>query len=230
MPLSWSLACLNNMVIHLAIELDLPKLEGHAESWEGMTVSPPGDPNTVIYNRSSVMGFGGTLGGTWKVGSGCLNPDDLARVEADPGMQRRWVETWQAMAPVLADVERILTTRSHLRESVPLSQALGHLPFDPGFSLDKFFYGSSNVLAQLGVLPWIRDWSSVRRRWDEGGFEMLQPRQPGLWHPFLYAVVAMTGACGKKERELQGVTSVSAAGATAFIAAGGGGASDNDAT
>jgi hypothetical protein len=145
-------------------------------------------------------------------------------------MQRRWVETWQAMqAPVLADVERILTTRSHLRESVPLSQALGHLPYDLGFSWDEVFFGSSNVLAQMGVLPWIRDWGSVRRRWDEGGFEMLQPRQPALWHPFTSALIAMLGACGKKELELQGTTSVGAAGGTAFFAAGGG-ARDDDAT
>ena len=36
-PLAWSFACLNNMLINLAIELDLPKLESHADSWEGTT-------------------------------------------------------------------------------------------------------------------------------------------------------------------------------------------------
>ena len=46
-------------------------------------------------------------------------------------MQRRWVETWHAAAPLLADAERILTAKSHLREALPLNQALGHLPFDP---------------------------------------------------------------------------------------------------
>jgi hypothetical protein len=50
-----------------------------------------------------------------------------------------------------------------------------------------------------------------------------------LWLPFVYAVVAMLGACGKKELELQGTTSVGAAGSTAFFAAGGG-ACDDDAT
>jgi hypothetical protein len=36
-PLAWSLSSLYNMVINLAIELDLPKLESHADSWEGTT-------------------------------------------------------------------------------------------------------------------------------------------------------------------------------------------------
>ena len=48
-PLAWNLMSLSNMVINMAIELDLPKLDSHAESWEGRTVSPPGDPNTVIW-------------------------------------------------------------------------------------------------------------------------------------------------------------------------------------
>ena len=94
-----------HLVIHLANELVLPKLHLHNESWEGRTVSPLRDPNTVIYNQSSGM----RKGTKWKVGVGCLNPDDLAKVEADPAMQRRWVETWHAAAPLLADVERILT-------------------------------------------------------------------------------------------------------------------------
>ena len=93
------------------------------------------------------------------------------------------METWQAAAPLLADVERTLTTKSHLRESVPLNQALGHLPYDPGFSWDEVFLGSIAFVAGVGVLPWIWGWSSVRRRWDEGGFDMLQPRQQALWHP-----------------------------------------------
>jgi hypothetical protein len=225
-PLNWNLGCVNMMLIHLGIELDLPKLMSHNESWEqGMVVSPPGDPNTVIFNQSSGL----RKGTKWKVGAGCLNPDDLAKVEADPAMQRRWVETWQAAAPLLADIERILTTKSHLRESVPLSQALGHLPYDPGFSWDEVSLGSVGILAQMGVLPWIRDWSSVRRRWDEGGFEMLQPRQPAMWHPLNFAVVAMQGVCGKKELELLGATSMAAAGGTTFFAAGGG-TSDDDQT
>jgi hypothetical protein len=205
------------MLVHLGIELDLPKLTDHGESWEGRTVSPPGDPNTVIYNSSSAT----RKGLKWKVGAGCLNPDDLARVEADPAMQHRWVETWQAAAPLLADIERILTTKSHLRESVPLSQTLGHLPFDPGFSWDEVCLGSVNVLAMY-VLPWIRGWSSVRRRWEEGRFEMLQPRQPAMWQPLSFAVIAMQGVCGKKELELLGATSMAAVGGTTFFAAGGG--------
>ena len=84
-PLSWNLNGLNQMLINLAIELDLPKLVSHNESWEGMVVSPPGDSNTVIFDASSMMRHGYK----WKVGHGCLNPDDLARVEADPAMQRR---------------------------------------------------------------------------------------------------------------------------------------------
>ena len=209
-PLNWNLGSLSLMLVHLGIELDLPKLtSGNGENWEGRTVSPPGDPNTVIYNNSSGM----RKGLKWKVGFGCLNPDDLAKVEADPAMQRRWVETWQAAAPLLADIERILTTKSHLRESVPLSQALGHFPCDPGFSWDEVCLGSVNVLVMF-VLPWIRDWSSVCRRWDEGGFEMLQPRQPAMWHPLSFAVVAMQGVCGKKELELLGATSMAAAGGT----------------
>ena len=214
------------MAVNLGIELDLPKLAFHNENWEGMVVSPLGDPNTVIYNHSSGM----QKGCKWKVGCGCLNPDDLARVEADPAMQRRWVETWQAAAPLLADIERILTTKSHLRESVPLSQALGHLPYDLGFSWDEVCLGSVAILAMKGVLPWIRDWSSVRRRWDEGEFDVLQPRQPALWQPYTMVAVAMQGMCAKKELQLVGATSVVVAGgATSFFAAGGG-ASDDDAT
>jgi hypothetical protein len=216
-----------HLVIHLANELDLPKLHFHNESWEGRTVSPLSDPNTVIYNQSSGM----RKGTKWKVGVGCLNPDDLAKVEADPAMQRHWVETWQAAAPLLADVERILTTKSHLREPLPLSQALGHLPYDARFSWDEVFLGSVAILGMTGVLPWIREWSAVRRRWDEGGFEMLQPRQPAMWHPFNFVVVAMQTACAKKELELQGATSagVGTAGGTSFFSSGGG-ASDDDAT
>jgi hypothetical protein len=144
-------------------------------------------------------------------------------------MQRRWVETWQAAAPLLADVERIITTKGHLRESVPLSQALGHLPYETGFIWDEVCVGSVATVACTGVLPWIRAWSTVRRRWDEGEFEMLQPRWPAMWHPFYMAVTAMQGACGKKELELQGATSVAAAGATKFLTAGGG-AGHDDAT
>ena len=81
-PLS-CLGGLSNMLIHLAIELDLPKLIFHNESWEGMVVSPPGDPNTVIFNSSSAM----RKGNKWKVGQGCLNPDDLAKVEAVTALQ-----------------------------------------------------------------------------------------------------------------------------------------------
>jgi hypothetical protein len=189
-------------------------------------VSPSGDPNTVIFNHSP----GSRKGLKWKVAAGCLNPDDLARVEADPAMQRRWVETWQAVAPLLADIERILTTKSHLRDQVPLSQALGHLPYDPGFSWDEVCLGSVATVACSGVLPWIWDWSAVRRRWNEGEFEMLQPRRPAMWHPFFYVVVAMQSVCSKKELELQGATSIAAAGVTAFFTAGGGGTSDDDAT
>jgi hypothetical protein len=225
-PLNWNLAGVIEMMYHLAIELDLPKLCFHSvESWECMAVSPPGDLNTVIFKGDALK----RKGIKWKVGTGCLNPDDLARVEADPAMQRRWVETWQAMAPLLANIERILTTKSHLRESMPLSQALGHLPYDLGLSWDEVCLESVAILAMKGVLPWIRDWSSVRRRWDEGGFDMLQPRQPALWHPFNYVVAAMQGACAKKELQLQGATSVVAGGASSFFAAGGD-ASDSDAT
>ena len=107
---------------------------------------------------------------------------------------------------------------------------MGHLPYDPTFSCDEVFLGSIHVVILASpVLAWIRDWSSVRRRWDEGGFDMLQPRQPALWHPFNYAVVAMQGACAKKELQLQGATSVVAGGASSFFAAGGD-ASDSDAT
>ena len=49
MPLGWNLAGLDRMVLYLAIELDLPQLLYHTESWEGMVVSPPGEPNTVIW-------------------------------------------------------------------------------------------------------------------------------------------------------------------------------------
>ena len=109
---------------------------------------------------------------------------------------------------------------------MPLSQALGHLPFDAGFSWNEVFLGSVGVLAAAGVLPWIRGWSSVHRRWDEGVFEMLQPRQPALYQPFLMAMGTLQGACAKKELELQGATSVSAAGGTSFLAAGGGASDD----
>jgi hypothetical protein len=136
-------------------------------------------------------------------------------------MRRRWVETWRAAAH--------RAHPRHLREPLPLSQALGHLPFDAGFSWDENLLGSFAALAQGGVLPWIWDWSSVRQRWDEGLFDVLQPRHPALWHPFYYAALAMQGACAKKEHQLQGATSVGASGATSYAAAGGG-ASDDDAT
>jgi hypothetical protein len=155
---------------------------------------------------------------TWKVGSGSLSADDLARVGADPAMQRRWVETWQAAAPLLADVERILLTKSHLRESVPLTEAVGHLPYDPTFSWDGVFLGSVGTLSAR-IPPWVRAWSAVRRRWEEDRFEMLQPRYPALWQPFIMVAQTMQGQCGKKELELQGATSVAARGGTTFFAA-----------
>ena len=51
---------------------------------------------------------------------------------------------------------------------------------------------------------------------------MLQPRQPAMWHPLSFSVIAMQGVCGKKELELLGATGVSAAGSTTFFVAGGG--------
>jgi hypothetical protein len=217
MPLVMTTASLEKMLLHLAIELDLPKLTSHADSWEGMTASPPGDPNTVLWLESTkIQGSH-----KWKVGFGCLNPDDLARVEADPEMQRRWVETWQAAAPLLADVERVINNVGHLREPVTLSDAVAHMANAPhfGHSWADVFLDSTGVLASY-VGGWVRDWCSVRRRWDEGRFEMLQPRQPSVWHLFYMAATAMRAACGKKELELQGATNVAARGGASWILSG----------
>ena len=115
------------MLLHLSNELELPKLNSHStrDLHAAHFVSLTRDLNTVIFNNT----FNRT-GVKWKVGFGRLNPDDLARVEADLAMQHRWVETWRAVAPLLADVERILT-KQHLKEPMPLSKALGHhLPYD----------------------------------------------------------------------------------------------------
>jgi hypothetical protein len=49
---------------------------------------------------------------------------------------------------------------------------------------------------------------------------MLQPRQPAVWQVFYMAASAMRVACGKKELELQGATSVATTGGVAFLAAG----------
>ena len=62
------------------------------------------------------------------------------------------MEILQAVAPLLADIERILTTKSHLREVVPLSQTLGHLPFDPVFRWDEICLGSVGTLTTMGVV------------------------------------------------------------------------------
>ena len=63
-----------------------------------------------------------------------LTREDIARVQAHRVMQCRSVESWQAMAPLLADIERIMTTKHHLLESVQLGEALGHLPYVFGHS------------------------------------------------------------------------------------------------
>jgi hypothetical protein len=102
---------------------------------------------------------------------------------------------------------------------VTLSEAVAHLPFDFGHSWADVFLNSTGVLAGY-VGGWVWDWCSVRRRWDEGRFEMLQPRQPAVWYVFYMAASAMRGACGKKELELQGATNVAARGGLAFLAAG----------
>jgi hypothetical protein len=123
-----------------------------------------------------------------------LDPDDLARVEADPAMQSRWVETWQAAAPLLADVERMINTVGHLREPVTMSQAVRIiLPYNFEHNWADVFLDSTGTLATY-VGRWVWDWCSVRRRWDEGRFEMLQPRHPAVWQLFYKWSRARCGA------------------------------------
>jgi hypothetical protein len=52
-----------HLVIHLANELDLPKLHFHNESWEGRTVSPLSDPNTVILRLLMIQPLAELYGG-----------------------------------------------------------------------------------------------------------------------------------------------------------------------
>jgi hypothetical protein len=91
-PLQTILGAVHCMLLHLSNELELPKLNSHStrDLHAAHFVSLTRDLNTVIFNNT----FNRT-GVKWKVGFGCLNPDDLARVEADPAMQRLWVETWR---------------------------------------------------------------------------------------------------------------------------------------
>jgi hypothetical protein len=194
-PLQANLTHLNYMLIHAEEELGLG-----VENNDDCFISPPGESHVLIYNHTAAMKV------RWKVSRGCLSPADLVRVAANPMMKRRWVETWQVAAPLLADFERIVTTFGHLGEPLQLSETVGHLPFDFGHNWDDVFLGSFGVF-QNYVTSWMRMWSSVYRRWDADDFEILQPRLPSMFLPFLMASIAMSILFGKKHMQLQGATS-----------------------
>jgi hypothetical protein len=78
----------------------------------------------------------------------------------------------------------------------------------------KFSGGTVNVyFHEMAAFAYA--WAPLERRWAAGDFSRMQPTLPNPWCIGHMATFKMMSAAGAKEKELQGITSVS--GITTFI-------------
>jgi hypothetical protein len=227
-PLVIHISILQNTMEYVCMALNMPDylFPGGGMDMGDILASPPGAPHVIFVNKGVVIAAARPPARPSAASPSAspglphvykLSADDAVRLEADQELRERWVETWVSLEPNLSAIEEIITTKYHLSEPVDitiLDAGVGSLDLGCGWR-DMFL--SSGTLACTFV-PWIRQWYSMRERWDADDYSQLEPVIPGLCSPMWCLIVAMSNICGMREMALQGASSINShSGTTAAI-------------
>jgi hypothetical protein len=138
-----------------------------------------------------------------------LPPEDLALLAADLALRSRYCEVAvTVLLPPLRRLSEILSTKSHLNESIAPARLNAVLP---GIGRDwASLLGTLSVLSHQ-LLVYAAQFESLVGRWEEERFDLLQPDMPSVHQIWSFFCGELIKDVSTKELALVGASSGSRA-------------------
>ena len=156
------------------------------------------------------------------------SPADIALLE-DPAKRQLYIEAHAGCAaPSYREVATILATKGHLLQRPP--PALLDRIFPDGIADWTKFSQGTLITLQYDMGAFADAWAPLERRWEAGDFSRMQPAQPNPWLALTMVVINMMTTVGARQRELEGVSTMSGRKAAGLDAVSGVTASTQDDT
>jgi hypothetical protein len=204
-----------------AFETAVPRcgLEDYAATYRFEYYSPPTQPHVDAFNSGNPAMIKAI---STKPFAYTLAPEDVARLDENPGKRARWIELCTcSLMPPLRELVPILHTKVRIiililspvnghHESLPIVQHhLAELG-KPG-ELDAMMPGLGRSWGELianqghimtNTIAYAAEWEAVAARWASEDHAQLQPATPCWVMPLLFINVLLKQKVAKKELEL----------------------------